>query len=114
MEINNSLSTQISLNQQGLGITGKSPLKPEEMPQEGAGAGEVLGSFGTLLQTQMNHISRLENTANQAVETYAIGGDIELHNVILAVEKADMAMQLAMQIRNRIVSAYQEVSRMQV
>ena len=113
MDIGSSLSAQISLNQQ-VGITGKSILKPEEAPKESTGAGEVLGTFGDLLKNQMHAVSNLQANADQATETYAVGGDIELHNVILAVEKADMAMQLAMQIRNRIVGAYQEISRMQV
>jgi flagellar hook-basal body complex protein FliE len=107
------LNAQISLNRQ-VGITGQSILKPEETSKESTGAGEILGSFGDLLKGQMNAINDLQARADQATETYAVGGDIELHNVILAVEKADMAMQLAMQIRNRIVGAYQEISRMQV
>ncbi len=77
-------------------------------------SGNVLQTFGTILNTEMGNINNLNATANQSVETYATGGDIELHNVILAVEKADMALQLATQVRNRILGAYQEISRMNV
>jgi flagellar hook-basal body complex protein FliE len=41
------------------------------------------------------------------------GDRSDVHNVMIAVEKADVAFQLMMQVRNKIVSAYQEVSRMQ-
>lgn len=81
---------------------------------EGQSVGEILGGFGDLLKNQMNNINNLQAQADQATQTYAVGGDIELHNVIMAAEKADMAMQLALQIRNRVISAYQEISRMNI
>lgn len=76
--------------------------------------GQVLNTFGDMLKDQMHQINTLQAQANEAQETYAVGGDIELHNVILAADKADMALQLATQIRNKLVAAYQEVERMQV
>lgn len=92
----------------------KSLLADETQGVDTAQAGNILGTFGDVLKTQMNEINTLQANADSAVETYAVGGDIELHNVILAVEKADMALQMATQIRNKIVGAYQEISRMQV
>lgn len=80
--------------------------------EESANVGNLLGDFGSILKDQMSHINALQSEANASMETYATGGDIELHNVILAVEKADMALQLAMQVRNKVVSAYQEITRM--
>lgn len=76
--------------------------------------GNVLNSFGDVLKSQMENINTLDAQANQAKETYAVGGDIELHNVMLAVEKADMALQLAMQVRNKMIGAYQEITRMNI
>lgn len=81
---------------------------------EGGETGHALNTFGDMLKDQMTQINTLQSQADGAVQTYSVGGDIELHNVILAVDKADMALQLATQIRNRLVSAYQEVTRMQV
>lgn len=107
MQISNDINSQISLGQLGgLGKAAKSIASGE--------TGEVLNTFGQLLKDNMNQINSLQANADQAVQTYSVGGDIELHNVILAVDKADMALQLAMQIRNRLVGAYQEISRMQV
>lgn len=76
--------------------------------------GETLNSFGDLLGKEMNKVTALDNEARQNVESYASGGDIPLHQVILSVEKADMAMKMATQVRNKLVTAYQEISRMQV
>lgn len=103
--IGNNLDTTLSLS--------RIKQNMKDSTQDG-NVGEALDSFGGLLKEQMDKINSLQNNANQAVQTYATGGDIELHNVITAVEKSDMALQLAVQVRNRLVSAYQEISRMQV
>jgi len=106
--LNNSLSSSLDSTIALQQLTGKGAKQPALNA-----TGESLNSFGQLLKDQLAQINQLQSTANQAVETYAVGGDIELHNVVLAVEKADMALQLATQVRNKLVSAYQEVSRMQ-
>jgi flagellar hook-basal body complex protein FliE len=80
----------------------------------GESVGNILQSFGSILKDQMANINHLQNDANQAQQIYAVGGDIELHNVMLATEKADLALQLAMQVRNKVVAAYQEISHMSV
>lgn len=54
--------------------------------------------------------SKSEDLANEA----AVGGDVDLHDVMIAGEKANVALQLTLQVRNRLVDAYQEVMRMQV
>lgn len=77
-------------------------------------AGSVLGNFGDALKHQMNTINAAQAEANTAQETYATGGDIELHNVMIATEKAELSLQLAMQIRNKAVAAYQEISHMSI
>ena len=80
----------------------------------GEGVGNILQTFGGALKQQMNSINNLQNDANQARETYAVGGDIQLHTVMIATEKADLALQLAMQVRNKLVAAYQEISHMTI
>ena len=80
----------------------------------GEPVGNILNSFGGLLKEQMNNINNLQNDANTARETYAVGGDIPLHTVMIASEKADLSLQLAMQVRNKLVAAYQEISHMTV
>lgn len=77
-------------------------------------AGETIGSFGDLLTNEMEKINTLDAQARHNVETYATGGDIPLHQVIMSVEKSDMALQMATQVRNRLIGAYTEITRMQV
>jgi flagellar hook-basal body complex protein FliE len=110
--INNSLdSSSILLS----GMKSNAAVKKAaDAGTETASAGSVLNNFGDLLKTELGNINNLQSQADQAAQTYAVGGNIELHNVILAAEKADMALQLALQIRNRMISAYQEISRMNI
>ncbi len=77
-------------------------------------AGNVLDSFGNILKDQMSQINQLESEAGQAKQIYATGGDIDLHNVMIAGEKAELSLQLAMQVRNKMINAYQEITHMTV
>lgn len=78
-----------------------------------AGADGAEGNFGTLLKTAINQVEELHGSAAQQVTDLLKGDRSDVHNVMIAVEKADIAFQLMLQVRNKIVSAYQEVSRMQ-
>lgn len=71
------------------------------------------GGFGVTLKNAINHVNDLSNTSDQQVSQLVQGDRSDIHNVMIAVEKADIAFDLMMQVRNKIVSAYQEVSRMQ-
>ncbi len=84
-----------------------------QQPDEGS-AGSVINSFGSLLNTQINKLNALQSNADDAVQTYSVGGPIELHNVMIAVDRANTAMSFAVQVRNKLITAYQEISRMNV
>lgn len=71
------------------------------------------GGFQSVLQNAVDQVELMHSDAQQQVSQMAQGGRQDVHNVMIAVEKADVAFQLMMQVRNKIVSAYQEVSRMQ-
>lgn len=72
----------------------------------GAGFREVLGSA-------MGDIQNLESDAQAKVAGVLEGTGTDVHSAMIAVEKADLSFQLMMQVRNKIVSAYEEISRMQ-
>jgi flagellar hook-basal body complex protein FliE len=79
----------------------------------GSGPDEAGGDFGSVLKTAINQVEQIHTDAEQQVTELLKGDRSDVHNVMIAVEKADIAFQLMMQVRNKIVSAYQEVSRMQ-
>jgi flagellar hook-basal body complex protein FliE len=71
------------------------------------------GGFGDTLKNAINQVNELSDSSNQEVTQLVQGDRQDVHNVMIAVEKADIAFQLMMQVRNKIVSAYQEVSKLQ-
>ena len=56
----------------------------------------------------------MQGQSDAALADLAVGGDRDLHDVVLAVEMESIAFELAVQIRNRLVEAYQEIFRMSV
>ena len=76
--------------------------------------GEVASKFSDVLGNYINNVNAKNRDAEKAVETFVSGGNIDMHSVMIAAEKANLSMQLAVQMKNKIVQAYQEVSRIQI
>jgi flagellar hook-basal body complex protein FliE len=75
--------------------------------------GAESGSFGETLRSAMDEMGSLQSQAETKVGDVLEGAGGDVHAALIAVEKADLSFQLMMQVRNKIVSAYQEISRMQ-
>ena len=71
-------------------------------------------SFGNMLKSHLTEVNHLQNSADTAVQKLASGQDKDIHNTMIAMEKAGVAFQLTMQVRNKVLEAYQEIMRMQV
>ena len=71
------------------------------------------GDFGSALTNAIQQVDQYQQDANQSIQQF-LQGNGELHNVALATQRAEMAFDLGMQVRNKIVSAYQEVMKMQL
>ena len=69
--------------------------------------------FTDALTDAFEQVDKVQADADQQVSGLVQGGTQDVHSAMIAVEKADISFQLMMQVRNKIVSAYQEVSRMQ-
>ena len=85
------------------------------LAQTGAtAAAKPAGGFADLLGKAIGQLQSVSDNADAKVNAMATGKDVELHDVMLAVETESLAMSLATTIRNKAVEAYQEVFRMQV
>jgi flagellar hook-basal body complex protein FliE len=71
------------------------------------------GSAGGF-EKMLNETAQNLKKADQAILEANTGGPTDLHDVMIAMEKADISMRLAVQVRNKAVDAYQEIMRMQV
>lgn len=70
--------------------------------------------FGKVLRESLGEVNELQAQADQAVEALVTGKGISLHETMVALEKADLSFRLMMEVRNKIVKAYQEILSMQV
>jgi flagellar hook-basal body complex protein FliE len=79
-----------------------------------AGASAPSGAFGGMLTQQLSNLNDLQNTAASQSQALATGQAQDVTQVVADVEKAALAMQLAVQVRNKAVDAYNELFRIQI
>lgn len=70
--------------------------------------------FGEMLMSGLESASQQSAVASDKLANYAAGNPVSPHELMIAMEQARMAVQLTVEIRNRLVEAYQEVTRMQI
>jgi len=71
-------------------------------------------SFSDTLKQALDQVNQLEKQSSHMGELLAAGNIDNLHDVLIAGQKASVAVELTVQVRNKVVEAYQEVMRMQV
>ena len=71
-------------------------------------------SFAKTLSESIERVNTLQQEADVAIEKLSTGESNNVHGAMIAVSKADLAFRMTMQVRNKIVEAYQEVMRMQI
>lgn len=84
---------------------------PQLTPLSGAGQP---GEFQKVLTGTINELETLNNNATDSVQKFLSGENEELHTTILATQKAGLAFDLGLQVRNKVVDAYQEIMKMQL
>lgn len=70
--------------------------------------------FDQLLKQFLSDARHIEQAADQAVAQFAAGDASSVHGVMLAVAQAEMAVRLVMEVRDRLIQAYNELQRIQV
>jgi flagellar hook-basal body complex protein FliE len=97
-----------------------SPIQPSSIQPVGSpielGGPAPAGSsqFKNILQGAIDQVELSHNEANQSVQNFLSGDGEDLHSTILSVQRAGLEFDMLMQVRNKVVSAYQEVMRMQM
>jgi flagellar hook-basal body complex protein FliE len=72
------------------------------------------GSFKNVLLDSLKQVNSMQQEANRAVENLMTGGSSNPAEVLTAVQKADVAFRMMMQVRNKVVQAYQEIKDIQI
>ena len=86
------------------------PKLPDSGVSQSSGA-----SFGEALKTQLNEISRSQQQATDLGQRFSLGDEsVNLSDVMIAGQKANIQLQTAIQVRNKLVSAYHDIMNMQI
>ncbi|MGB5984503.1 MAG: flagellar hook-basal body complex protein FliE [Desulfobacterales bacterium] len=92
----------------GAGLGGLTPVQPAAQEPK------AVQGFGEVMENAINGVDRLQKEANQSIQALADGSVQDLHQTMIAMEKASVSFKLVMEVRNKMVEAYQEIMRMQV
>jgi flagellar hook-basal body complex protein FliE len=85
------------------------PASPTASPSKSAG-----GSFQSVLSDAIGRVEQFQQNSQNAIGKFLSGEDEEVHKVALATQQAELSFDLFLQVRSKVISAYQEVMRMQM
>ncbi len=71
-------------------------------------------SFSDFLNNAISDVNKLQLDSEQLNEAFAMGKTDNIHQVMIAAEKAEIALQFTIQVRNKVLDAYQEIMRMPI
>lgn len=94
----------------GSPLTGVAPLGQVNAGVEIGKIADERSNFASQLQAAFNHIEQLHSDADQQIAGLLSGQGEDIHKVMIAVEKANLSFQLMMQVRNKIIQAYRDLS----
>ncbi len=87
------------------------PLSPGGIGSQAAGSGN---EFQTLLSGAIDNIKSTQTVADNQISSFLNGEQVDIHQVATSVQKAGLTFELAIEVRNKMMQAYQEVMRMQI
>lgn len=85
------------------------PMKDKNDP---AGMGNFMDKIGASFGGGLNSVNKARLEADRMQEDLAMGGPTSIHDAMIAAEKAELSMNMAIQVRNRILNAYTEINNM--
>ena len=89
-----------------------SPFEKKEAKTLQSQKGEL--NFGDVLDSSLKELNEIQINADKAIADLATGEVKDLHQAAIAIGKADTSMKLMLEIRNKALSAYKEISRTQI
>lgn len=85
-----------------------------ESPKSNSGVGESSKTFADTLKDAIGNVNELQKASDRGMQELATGKTDNVADVMIASEKADIALKVMVQVRNKIIDAYQEIMKMQV
>jgi len=75
---------------------------------------QAAGSFGDMLSAQIEKLNSQQVSADNLIADFTAGNTDDLHQVMISAEEASLSMEMAVQVRNKIIDAYKELNNMQL
>ena len=88
----------------------QSPLKPTDTSD----ISQAKSGFGDILSSTLKSVNNAQTAGDTAIEKPQTGDAKHLHEVMIAVEEADVSLRMLVQMRNKALTAYEEIMRMQI
>jgi flagellar hook-basal body complex protein FliE len=101
------VTVQSRLQALGMDSLAKKPKAESDLKTEGP-------KFNEVLKKAITEVSGIEKEADKAIQDLVAGGETNIHEAMIALQKADVSFKVLMTVRDKILSAYQEVMRLQV
>jgi flagellar hook-basal body complex protein FliE len=95
-------------------IPGIDSIAPAGRPGEILPGQSANDSFGSLLGRMVEEVNAKQNSAAEAMQSLQSGGNVSLHQAVIAMEEASVSFQLMVEVRNKLLESYQEMMRMQI
>jgi flagellar hook-basal body complex protein FliE len=89
-------------------------VKPLEPLAPAGGSNGANGEFQNILGGIIGQVNSTQGTADRQLASFLNGEQIDIHQVATSIQKAEMTFELAIEVRNKVMQAYQEVMRMQI
>jgi len=89
-------------------------VSPPTLNNASGKAAETNSTFKDLMLESIKHVNSMQHDADAAVQQLMTGGDVDPAEVLTAIQKSDMTFRMMLQIRNKLMQAYQEVNQIRI
>lgn len=86
----------------------------QNLPKNDSKSSDMKTSFGSFLKKSINDVNKLQKDANLATQRLITGEEKDIHNTMVALQKASVSFELIVKIQNKLMTAYDELKRMQI
>lgn len=81
---------------------------------DATGGGDASPDFKSVLMDELREVNRLQQEASEAIEDLATGARTDFDSVLMATKKADLAFEMLLGVRNKVLDAYNEIKQVRV
>ena len=97
-----------------ISTVGSQPIQSPPVSGLAIGGKQSTSEFKNLLIDSIQQVNEAQKSADHAVETLVTGGDVNPAEVLTAVQKADLSFRMMLQVRNKMIQAYQEIREIRI